>query len=586
MASQTRSKDWCLPHRIAYVVDHSFPYSSDGYAVRTHEIARALKSVGHDVIVFNRPGRPWDIEGFDPAIRVETEQVIDGVRYVFLPGRYQPGVSSRTRIRIAENVLAEAFEIYRPGIVLGVSNWENAEPVQYAARRWGVPFFYEQRGFWEMSRAALEPGYEDSEDYNRNRDNDLRIAKAARAVFTLNQSMRDELVRRGLPADKIHLVPNGVSTPGPIPKGISRADIGCSSRFLLGYVGSLSGYEGSSDLIPLLARLRAKDIDVDLAIIGSSAPKGLIGSGYETPTETRLHAEVRAEGLESHVHFVPQVAQSKVGAYYGLLDAMIMPRHRSIVTELVAPLKPYTAASFGVPVFMTDMPPLDEIARDINASLFPQGDLDGLADMVAETLLKGGHPSTLHPLKSSIHWSRRVAPMSRLLTAAMHEHAPMAEMLDMGTLTGASGMTGTATAGFDVSILPQVAMHGGRINEQVVAIGPVAGETSPNVVRATRSSLLADLATGAPGRFVIDWNGLQDDPGEWAGLWSIDTMRLNRQIMDACRIARDRGWKIEVLGPVARSRAPLFRTVAGVVEEIDTSAPPAPGAETAGVTNA
>ncbi|UYV37173.1 glycosyltransferase [Rhodobacteraceae bacterium D3-12] len=568
------------------MVDHSLPYSSDGYAVRTHEIARALKSAGHDIIVFNRPGRPWDIEGFDPTVKVKTEQVIDGVRYVFLPGRYQPGVTPRARIRIAENVLVEAFETYRPGIVLGVSNWENAEPVQYAARRWGVPFFYEQRGFWEMSRAALEPGYEDSEDYNRNRDNDLRIAKAARAVFTLNQSMRDELVRRGLPADKIHLVPNGVSTPGPIPKGVSRADIGCSSRFLLGYIGSLSGYEGSSDLIPLLKRLRSKDIDVDLAIIGSSAPKGLIGSAYETPTETRLHTEAKAEGLESHVHFVPQVSQDKIGAYYGLLDAMIMPRHRSIVTELVAPLKPYTAASFGVPVFMTDMPPLDEIARDIHASLFTQGDLDGLADMVADTLLHGGHPSTMNSLKSSIHWTRRVAPMSRLLTAAMQEHPPIAEMLDMGAAVGPSVGTEAAATGFDVRILPQVAMHSGRANEQVVAIGPATHETGANVIRATRSSLLANLAVGAPGRFVIDWAGLQTDPQEWAGLWSINTMRLNRQIMDACRIARDRGWKIEVLGPVARSRAPLFRTVAGLVEEIEASASSEQTTETAGVPDA
>lgn len=44
-------------------------------------------------------------------------------------------------------------------------------------------------------------------------------------------------------------------------------------------------------------------------------------------------------------------------------------------------------------------------------------------------------------------------------------------------------------------------------------------------------------------------------------------MRLNRQIMDACRIALDRGWRLQVLGPVLRSRAPLFRTVAAIMEE-------------------
>ena len=45
-------------------------------------------------------------------------------------------------------------------------------------------------------------------------------------------------------------------------------------------------------------------------------------------------------------------------------------------------------------------------------------------------------------------------------------------------------------------------------------------------------------------------------------------MHLNRQIMDACRIALDRGWRLQVVGPVLRSQAPLFRTVSGVFEEV------------------
>mgnify|MGYP003666818494 FL=1 len=74
-----------MPKRVAYVVNHSFPYSSDGYAVRTHEMARALNKLGHEMIVINRPGRPWDIQGFSFGAKAVTERMIDGVRYVFLP---------------------------------------------------------------------------------------------------------------------------------------------------------------------------------------------------------------------------------------------------------------------------------------------------------------------------------------------------------------------------------------------------------------------------------------------------------------------------------------------------------------------
>ena len=45
-------------------------------------------------------------------------------------------------------------------------------------------------------------------------------------------------------------------------------------------------------------------------------------------------------------------------------------------------------------------------------------------------------------------------------------------------------------------------------------------------------------------------------------------MRLNRLVMEAARIAQQRGWQCHVTGPVGRSGAPLFRTVAQVFEEI------------------
>lgn len=583
MSQSPTAADWRLPKRVAYVVNHSFPYSSDGYAVRTHEVARALSAHGHEVLVINRPGRPWDIEGFPADAAVQTEQVIDGVRYIFLPSKSEPVVSLRSRLRMAERALMEAFEIFRPGAVMAVSNWENAEPALYAARRLGAPFFYEQRGFWEMTRAALEPGYDQTDDYKRIRENELRIGQAAQAVFTLNRAMRDELVRRGLDAGKIHLVPNGVSEPGPVAAGVNRASIGCSSKYLLGYVGSLSAYEGSGDLLRLLAALRKQDIDVDLMIAGSSAPKGLIGSCYEAPAEDGLRAEAASLGLQGHVHFVPQMAQSRIGAYYRLLDAVVMPRRRSVMTEMVAPLKPYAAAAYGLPVFMTDMPPLDEIAKDIHGSLFPEGDMDALAAMIAQSLTRGDHPARKAALDPQVRWTKRVAPMVQQLQAVASATPPLAKALGLAAPVApvatpapvASAPQPAAPAAapepkprFNTRILPRVALHVLPKDERIAVVGPGAHLAGGRIIPLSRASLLSELATGTPGRFVIDWAGLQADPGEWEGLWSIENMRLNRQIMDAARIAMDRGWRLQVAGPILRSRAPLFRTVSAAFEEI------------------
>ncbi|MGX9353368.1 glycosyltransferase (plasmid) [Shimia sp. W99] len=554
---------WHMPRRLAYVVSHSYPYSSNGYAVRTHEVAKALAGQGHDVVVFNRPGRPWDIEGFPADAPVRTEQVIDGVRYVFLPTNATPEMSLRDRVRQAETALVDAFEVFRPAVVLAVSNWENAEPAQHAARRMGCPFFYEQRGFWEMSQDADNPEFANSKGRQRSRDYEVRIARAAEAVFTLNAAMRDELVRRGVPARSIHLVSNGVAVPGPVRKGVTRESIGCRSRHLLGYIGSLSEYEGVEDLLPLLKHLRDAGSDVGLLILGSSAPKGLIGSGHETPMEDRLRRLVAELGLTEYVHFIAQKPQAEIGAYYSMCDAIVMPRRRTLVTELVAPLKPYAAAAYSVPVFMPDMPPLDEIAPDIEASLYPEGDMEALAGMLLRALEKG-HPATVATLDPRIFWPQRVRPMSQLLMAAYDK---VRSGPDIGTVANAPSDSGQGVR-FDTATLPRVFLQTRVGHRRIVSVGPGAGLEAEHLVRASRVSLLSSLATGEPGLFLIDWAGLQAAPEpEWEGLWSIDNMRLNRQIMDACRIALDRGWELQVAGPVNRSRAPLFRTVAGVIEE-------------------
>lgn len=570
---------WRLPRRLAYVVSHARPWSSNGYAARTHAMARALTAAGHEVIVFTRPGRPWDIEGFPAGQTVELDRRIDGIRHVSLPLPPLPGARPIERVRAMAEVLTEAFYAFRPAAVLAASNWETAEPARRAAGRMGAAFFYEQRGFWEM---GADPRAEDEE-----RRAETEIALAARAVFALNGLMRDELVRRGVPEGRIHLVPNGVPAPPRPDPRLTRKALGIGATHLLGYIGSLSAYEGVGDLIALVARLRQGSdgfppLDVAALIVGSDAPKGLIG-GAEGPAVARLRAEAQALGIAAHVHFVPQQPEEAAGSYYALCDAMVMPRRRTRVTELVPPMKPYSAAAWSLPVFLTDLPPLAEIAAEIHGSLFPEGDIAALARMVHQALVHG-HPATISRLSPDLAWERRIRPVSRQLDlVAEAETAANRTLFASATpRPGAEGEAATAAPrqGFDLAALPRWGLREVLGAPHEARIGPATGDTTAGVTRLTRANLLEVLATAEPGRFVIDWQGLCATPDpDWQGLWSIDNMRLNRQVMDAVRIALSRGWRLQVLGPVHRSEAPLFRTVANVMEEIlpaaSEAAPPA-----------
>ncbi|NEX46603.1 glycosyltransferase [Rhodobacter sp. ETT8] len=553
-------------------MSHARPWSSNGYAVRTHAMARALAAAGREVIVFTRPGRPWDIEGFSSSTQVDIERRIDGIRYVCLPLRAIPGAKPSARLRAMSDVLTEAFYAFRPAAVLAASNWETAEPARRAAGRMGATFFYEQRGFWEMGEA-----HGNADDAARL---ETEIALAARAVFTLNGPMRDELVRRGIPKGRVHLVPNGLSSPGRIDSTLGRASIGCHSAHLLGYIGSLSAYEGVETLVDLVALLRRggpalQALDVDALVVGSDAPKGLIGTG-PGPAEKALRARAARLGIADHVHFVPQQPEDVIGSYYVLCDALVMPRRRTPVTELVPPIKPYTAASYGLPVFMTDLPPLAEIAAEIRGTLFPEGDVPALATLVHRALTEG-QPLAMPGPGSGLTWADRLRPVLRHLEDVAEAERSRNERMFAGlamsaSASGEASMPSPLQDRFDLGILPAVGLRGQLGGVTEARIGPERKVEMASVTRLTRSNLLDVLATAEPGRFVIDWAGLKSAKGheadEWAGLWSIDDMRLNRQIMDAVRIAMSRGWRLQVIGPVHRSEAPLFRTVANVMEEV------------------
>lgn len=563
MSDRTAAQSWRFPDRLAYVVSHALPHSSNGYAVRTHEVARALIARGRDVLVLTRPGRPWDIEGFPSQPNAPVEHRIDGVRYLNLPSPAMPQTPRRARLRMAETALFKAITVFRPAAIMAASDWENAEPAANIARRLELPFFYEQRGFWELSRAAQEPGWSDDPEFTRCVEAETRQARQADTVFTLTGAMREELARRGVPSGRVRLVPNGMAAPGRAAKGPDREALGITARHLLAYIGSLSTYEGVEDLPRLLALLRARGIDAALMVVGSSAPKGLIG-GTGDPARDRLRAAARAAGVAEHLHLVPQVPLAAVDAYYRLADAVVLPRRRGPATELVAPLKPYAAAAHGKPVFMTDMPPLDEVAREIGGHLFPEGDMERLADLLEPRLRAESDADTdpvAAPIPELLQWSERVAPMVERLEAVA-----ASERMRLSQIAGAAALSSSMPEGpgFDQRALPH-AMFGRR--RAVAGIGPCRElATVPGFMRLTRQNLLSHLATGEPGQLVIDWTGIETDPGEWAGLWSIENMRLNRQMLDAFRLARERGWRIDLLGPIDRSRAPLYRSVAGLVD--------------------
>lgn len=373
------------PGRSVYFLHFSLPYTSVGYATRSHGLIAGIRDAGYDVRPYTRPGFPHDFKPELASAELPRSDVIDGIEYrrLFEGGRRDSSESeyllssadSYERVLVAE----------RPELVHAASNYVTALPALIAARRLGLPFIYEIRGFWEITRSSRDSDFENSTRFASMRHFEGIVAREADHVFTLTSAMKDELVRRGVPAEKISLVHNGVDAERFVPieprQELARK-LGLPANVpVIGYVGSFVDYEGLDDLVRAAGLLSRRDVEFRLLLVGDGA------------VLEELRRLVREERLDERVILTGRVPHDEVEAYYSLVDICPFPRKPWEVCEMVSPLKPFEAMAMQKVVVVSSTRALSEIVSDgTNGLVFQKGNVTALADalqrLVQDTALR------------------------------------------------------------------------------------------------------------------------------------------------------------------------------------------------------
>ncbi|MCJ7752106.1 MAG: glycosyltransferase family 4 protein, partial [Armatimonadetes bacterium] len=239
-----------------------------------------------------------------------------------------------------------------------------------------VPVVYEVRGLWEeafvqgsfLRRFGLR--------YQLARRLDGRVCQRADAVVAISESLRSDLIRRGIPGDKVTVVPNAVDTEVFTPREVSvqqRSDLGLSEGPLVLYLGAVRHYEGVEVLLRAFSSVRSRVPRAHLAIIGAGEASQQIAS---------LAAEC-GEG----VTVMPAVPHESVADFYAAADVVVYPRLSTRATELITPLKPLEAMAMAKAIVASDVGGLREILTDgVTARLVPPGSADTLAAAIVELL--------------------------------------------------------------------------------------------------------------------------------------------------------------------------------------------------------
>jgi PEP-CTERM/exosortase A-associated glycosyltransferase len=362
--------------RILHVLDHSVPLHS-GYSFRTLAILKEQRALGWDTIQLTSTkhyGATQDEEQVEGFLFHRTRVPAGGIRS--LPVVNQAAVIFDTARR-----LGEIIDRTRPDIVHPHSPCLNGIAALQAARQRRIPVVYEMRSSWEDAAVDYGRTTATSPRYRLSRALETWTLRQADAVTTICDGLRAEIVSRGIPADKVSVIPNAVD-PRDFPWLDGRdaqlvERFGLHDAFTIGFAGSFYGYEGLDTLIEALPAIL--QVEPRTRVL-------LVGGGME---EERLKAQAHALGLGNKVIFAGRVPHSDVARYYSVIDLLAYPRKSIRLTETVTPLKPLEAMSQGRILIASDVGGHRELVRDGETGfLFRPDDPCDLARVVGEVLAR------------------------------------------------------------------------------------------------------------------------------------------------------------------------------------------------------
>lgn len=377
-----------VSRRIAYFLHNSLPYSSGGYATRAQGIAAGLMKAGFDVLCTSRPGFPLDIAGDHVGRDLTPGDIVDGVKYLRIFEPLRKNINGNVYMLAAADEIVQYLKKHRVEAVLAASNHLTAIPAAIAAREVGIPFFYEVRGFWEITRISREPAYKSTPQYAGQVENERLAAVNADAVFTLTTPMKEELVKRGVNEQSITILPNSCDPTKFSPRGRDRAlaeSLGIPSKVpVIGYIGSFVQYEGLENLAQACAELIKKNIDFRLLLVGNENASG----SERGPITEEILRVASEEGLADKLIMPGRIPHDQVESFYSLIDIAPFPRKPQPVTEMVSPMKPLEALAMEKAVVVSSVRALTEMIIENETGLvFEKGNIKDLSEKL-EILIK------------------------------------------------------------------------------------------------------------------------------------------------------------------------------------------------------
>ena len=186
---------------------------------------------------------------------------------------------------------------------------------------------------------------------------ELWLYKDANKVIPVTNAFKDNLIKRGIPENKIEVITNGSNTDlfAPRKKDIQLLkSLNLVDKFIVGYIGTHGMAHSLDFIVSSLSEIHNKKIHFLF-----------IGDGAMKKTITKLADELELKNIT----FLPPVTKDDVPKYLSIIDVSLAPLKKSDTFKTVIPSKIFEASAMQKPTLLGVQGQAQEIIETHNAGL-------------------------------------------------------------------------------------------------------------------------------------------------------------------------------------------------------------------------
>ncbi len=335
--------------RILYFSQY-FPPEAGATQARAYEMASNWILLGHSVtMIAEFPNHPSGIMAPGYQGKLYERELLNGIEVLRVWVKTSPSKNFRTRMLF---YLSYMFNAAMAGLFIARGRYSfiyaSSPPLLVGAAAWivskfrRIPLVFEVRDLWPESAVALGELTNSRAIAMATRLEEMCYRRAVRIVV-VTQGVLAHLLKRGIPDEKLLLIPNGANTELFIDNNSERdrirQELGLGNKFICIYAG-IFGVAQGLEVILETAQLLQSDKRFHFLLIGEGPRKGQIAS---------LARNLNLPNLT----LLPEKPREQIPNYLSAADAAIIPLRKSEVFSMVVPSKLFDAWSCSKPVILS-----------------------------------------------------------------------------------------------------------------------------------------------------------------------------------------------------------------------------------------